>query len=41
MAQEVILISVHGMGDTPDDFDAEFEAAISGRLGASDWSRVY
>jgi len=41
MSQEVILISVHGMGDTPDDFDAEFEEAIADRLGSSDWNRVY
>jgi len=41
MAQDVILISVHGMGDTPDDFDAGFKDAIARRLGPADWSRVY
>jgi hypothetical protein len=41
MAHEAILLSIHGMGDTPDDFDVEFKNAIADQVGVSDWNRVY
>jgi hypothetical protein len=38
--QEVIVLAVHGMGDTQEDFAADLEARLAGKLGA-DWSKVY
>lgn len=41
MAKEVILLAIHGMGDTKSDFAEDLEEKIADRLGVSDWSQVH
>ncbi len=38
--QEVIVLAVHGMGDTREDFAAELEEKLAARLGAA-WPKIY
>ena len=41
MAKTVAFLSLHGMGDTPEDYHEELRADISNRLGAGAWSKVH
>lgn len=38
--QEAIVLAIHGMGDTPEDFAADIAERLEVRLGSA-WSRVY
>jgi hypothetical protein len=40
MGQEVIVLAVHGMGDTGPDFAGGLERRLARRMGA-DWERIY
>jgi len=40
MGQEVIVLAVHGMGDTAPDFAERLRADLADRMG-DDWQRVY
>jgi len=41
VTKEVIVLAVHGMGDTPESFAAELEEKLADRLGQADWDRVH
>ena len=38
--QELIVLAVHGMGDTKEDFADDLRQKLAAKLG-DDWSRVY
>ena len=40
MAKELVLVVVHGMGDTPHDFHDELERGLAKELGQDDWDKV-
>lgn len=41
MSKDVIVLAMHGMGDTPEDFADELEEKLADRLGQADWDRVH
>jgi len=41
MGKEVVLLAVHGMGDTPKNFANDFREELTDRLGSSDWDKVH
>lgn len=41
MSKQVAVLAVHGMGDTPRDFDRQIRRTISRRLGGERWRRVH
>ena len=40
MSKEVVLLAVHGMGDTQEDFADDFQEKLADRLGGSEWDSV-
>ncbi len=41
MGEEVVVIAVHGMGDTQEDFADELRESLADELGSSDWAKVH
>jgi len=41
VSKEVVVLAVHGMGDTPRSFADELEEKLANRLGETDWSQVH
>ncbi|MGE0623752.1 MAG: hypothetical protein AB7I04_04780 [Pseudomonadales bacterium] len=41
MSREVIVLALHGMGDTGEDFADELAEKLADRLGQADWDRVH
>ena len=41
MSKDVIVLAVHGMGDTPQNFADDLEEGLEDRVGRDHWPRVY
>ncbi|HEY5646883.1 MAG TPA: hypothetical protein VIS76_13110 [Pseudomonadales bacterium] len=41
MSKDVVVLAVHGMGDTPPDFANELEEKLAASLGPAGWARVH
>ena len=40
MSKKLGIITIHGMGDTPEDYDSEIKKDLKRRVGDTRWSQV-